>query len=82
MGAAENLSTYTVGFRCTPGLDVAALGDGLDHCGAANASVVQAARIPDYPLLPFPSKRPPFSVAAASLVCTGWTLRASRAAFL
>ena len=78
--AAENQSTYRVGFRYTPGLALAALSNGLDHRGAADASVVQAARLPDYPLLAFPSKRPRFSVAAGSLVCTGRALRVSRAA--
>lgn len=78
--AAENLSTYSVGFRCTPGLELAALGNDLDHRGAAYASIVQAARLPDYPLLAFPSKRPRFSVAAGSLVYTGWALRVARAA--
>lgn len=73
--AAENLSTYSVGFLCAPGLELAALSNGLDHRGAADASVAQAARLPDYPLLAFPSKRPRFSVAVGSLVCTGRALR-------
>jgi len=78
--AAENLSTYSVGFLCTPCLELAGLSNGLGHRGAADASVVQVARLPDYPLLAFPSKRPRFSVVAGSLVCTGQALRVSRAA--